>query len=153
MHQSTPLKLLWLLRLNAASRSSIKPSLRFFCFFFVILYVLCFQRQSLFDFYLPHPLHAPDLAISDFYLFPNLKTNLCGRIFENGEGVIDAVEEFLGDQEEGFYFLKGKANRNIVRESASRQREIVLRNDGIVSAVGHFQNTGAENVLLFPRKL
>ena len=63
-----------------------------------------FPKAILFDFYLPHPLHAPDLAISDFYLFPNLKTNLRGRIFGSGEGVIDAVEEFLGDQEEGLYF-------------------------------------------------
>ena len=31
---------------------------------------------------LPHPLYSPDLATSDFYLFPNLKTNLHGRTFE-----------------------------------------------------------------------
>ena len=28
---------------------------------------------------LPHPLYSPDLALSDFCLFPYLKTNLCGR--------------------------------------------------------------------------
>ena len=35
---------------------------------------------------------------------PNLKTNLHGRNFASNEGIIDAVNEYLGDQEEGFYF-------------------------------------------------
>ena len=41
---------------------------------------------------------------SDFYLFPKLKTNLRGRNFRSNEGVIDAVNEYLGDQDEDFYF-------------------------------------------------
>ena len=53
---------------------------------------------------LPHLLYSPDLAPSDFYLFPNLKTNLRGRNFGSNEGVIDAVNEFLGNQDEDFYF-------------------------------------------------
>ena len=52
----------------------------------------------------PHPPYSPDLASSDFYLFPNLKTNLRGRNFGSNEGVIDAVDEYLGDQEDAFYF-------------------------------------------------
>ena len=55
---------------------------------------------------LPYPPYSPDLASSGFYLFPNLKTNFHGRNFGNNEGVIYAVDEYLGDQEEGFY-LKG----------------------------------------------
>ena len=43
-------------------------------------------------------LYSPDLAYSDFCLFRNLKTNLCG----SNEGIIDAIDEYLGDQEEGF---------------------------------------------------
>ena len=53
---------------------------------------------------LPHPPYSPDLAPSDFYLFPKLKTNLRGRNFGSNEGVIDAVNEYLGDQDEDFYF-------------------------------------------------
>ena len=53
---------------------------------------------------LPQPLFSPYLALSDFYLFPTLKTNLHGRNFGSNEGVIDAVDEYFGDQEEGFYF-------------------------------------------------
>ena len=37
-------------------------------------------------------------------MFPNLKTNLSGRNFGSNEGTIDAVAEYLGEQEEGFYF-------------------------------------------------
>ena len=45
---------------------------------------------------LPHPPYSPDLAPSEFYLFPNLKTNIHGRNFRSNEGVIDAVNEYLG---------------------------------------------------------
>ena len=44
---------------------------------------------------LPHSLYAPDLAPSDFCLFPNLKTNLCGRNFGSTIGIIDAVDEYF----------------------------------------------------------
>ena len=53
---------------------------------------------------LPHPLYSPDLAPSDFCLFPKLKSNLSSRTFRSNEGVIDAVNEYLGDQHEDFYF-------------------------------------------------
>jgi histone-lysine N-methyltransferase SETMAR len=38
---------------------------------------------------LPHTPYSPDLAPSDFYLFPKLKTKLCGRRFGSNESVID----------------------------------------------------------------
>ena len=53
---------------------------------------------------LPHPMYSPDLAPSDFYLFNKLKTSPCGRNFGSNEGLIDAVNEYLGDQDEDFYF-------------------------------------------------
>ena len=53
---------------------------------------------------LPHPPYSPDLAPPYFSLFPNMKTNLHCRNFGSNEGVIDAVDEYLGDREEGFYF-------------------------------------------------
>ena len=52
---------------------------------------------------LPHATYYPDLVPSDFYLFTNLKTNLCGRNFGSNESIIDTVD-YLRDQEEGFYF-------------------------------------------------
>ena len=53
---------------------------------------------------LSHPLSSPDLLTSDIYLFPNQKTNFRGRNFGSNENVMGAVDEYLGDQEEGFYF-------------------------------------------------
>ena len=40
---------------------------------------------------------------------------------------------------------------NSVGESASRQREIILRNNGPILALGHSQSTEAETVLIVPR--
>ena len=52
---------------------------------------------------LPHPLYSPDLALLDFCLFQNLKTNLGGRNLGSSEGIIDAVDEYLKNQKDGFY--------------------------------------------------
>lgn len=52
---------------------------------------------------LPHPPYSPDLAPSDFYLFPKLKTKLRGRRFGSNEDVMEAVNQFLEDQNREFY--------------------------------------------------
>jgi hypothetical protein len=52
------------------------------------------------DFYLLPKLKAP----SDFYLLPKLKTKIRGRRFGSNEGVIEAVNDFLVDQNTEFYF-------------------------------------------------
>jgi hypothetical protein len=53
---------------------------------------------------LPFTPYSPDLAPSDFYLFPKLKTKLHGRRFGSNEGVIEAVNEFF--DVEGNYIEK-----------------------------------------------
>ena len=78
----------------------------------------------------------------------SLKINILGRNF-GSKGVIGAVNEYLGDQEEGFYF-EGISNLYSIGESASRQREIILRNNGTTSALGHSQSTGVQNFLIVP---
>jgi hypothetical protein len=40
---------------------------------------------------LPHSQYSMDLATSDFYLFPKLKTKLRGRRLGSNEGVMEAV--------------------------------------------------------------
>lgn len=50
-----------------------------------------------------HPPYSPDLAPSDFYLFPRLKEHLRGQKFDDGDGVIAAVQEFLEGQDEDFF--------------------------------------------------
>ena len=46
--------------------------------------------------------------------------------------------------------LKSLANWNSVGENASKQREIILRNNGTISALGHSQSTGVEKFLIVP---
>ena len=53
---------------------------------------------------LPHPPYSPDMAPSDFYLFQKLKSHLLGTYYGSNEGVIEAVNEYLEDQEKAFYF-------------------------------------------------
>ena len=53
---------------------------------------------------LPHPPYSPDMAPSDFYLFPKLKFHLRDTQYGSNEDVIEAVNEYLGDQEKAFYF-------------------------------------------------
>ena len=48
---------------------------------------------------LSHPPYSPDMAPSDFYLFPKLKSNLRGTQFGSNEGIIAAVNEYLEDQD------------------------------------------------------
>ena len=53
---------------------------------------------------LPHPPNSRDMAPSAYYLFPKLKSQLRGTQYGCNECVIEAVNEYLGDQENAFYF-------------------------------------------------
>ena len=44
---------------------------------------------------LQHPPYSPDLAPSDYFLFPKLKENFRGRRFSSDSDVIQAVEDFF----------------------------------------------------------
>ena len=50
---------------------------------------------------LPHPPYSPDMAPSDVYLFPKLKSHIRGTQFKSNKYIIN---EYLGDQEKAFYF-------------------------------------------------
>jgi histone-lysine N-methyltransferase SETMAR len=54
---------------------------------------------------LSHPPYSPDLAPSDFHLFPNLKKHLRGKRFSNNEELKLETEQWLSDQNEDFYSL------------------------------------------------
>jgi histone-lysine N-methyltransferase SETMAR len=51
-----------------------------------------------------HPPYSPDLAPSDYYLFPKLKKHLKGAKFSTNNEVICAVENWFADQDTGFFF-------------------------------------------------
>jgi len=46
---------------------------------------------------LEHPRYSPDLAPSDFYLFPKLKNFLAGQRFSLNQEAIAAVEGYFAD--------------------------------------------------------
>ena len=59
------------------------------------------------------PPHSPDLAPSDYFLFPNLKKHLAGKRYENDDDIISAIENFFEGQEENFHATKIRALQHI----------------------------------------
>jgi len=49
---------------------------------------------------LEHPPYSPDLAPSDFYLFPELKLFLAGQRFSSNQEATAAVEGYFAEYEE-----------------------------------------------------
>ena len=47
---------------------------------------------------LPHPPYSPDLAPSDFHLFPSMKSFLKGKYFSSDESLIFEVKTWLQAQ-------------------------------------------------------
>ncbi|KAL1474652.1 hypothetical protein MTO96_020541 [Rhipicephalus appendiculatus] len=52
---------------------------------------------------LPHPPYSPDLAPSDFHLFPTMKSYLKGKHFPDDETLISEVTTWLLEQPVDFY--------------------------------------------------
>lgn len=46
---------------------------------------------------LPHPPYSPDLAPSDYFLFPNLKKWLGGKRFDSNDEVISQTRAYFED--------------------------------------------------------
>ena len=53
---------------------------------------------------LRHPTYSPDLALSDFFLFPEMKRNLKGRRFKDQTEIRRVSEDWLLAQSPHFYF-------------------------------------------------
>lgn len=60
-----------------------------------------------------HPPYSPDLAPSDFHLFRLLKDSLRGRVFKSDEDVIQAINEWIQEQEQTLFLngIKGLEHR------------------------------------------
>ena len=52
---------------------------------------------------IPHPAYLPDLAPSDFFLFPNLKKDIRRLYFQSDEEVVRAVEEWVNGKDPDFF--------------------------------------------------
>ena len=48
---------------------------------------------------IPYPVYSPDLAPSDFFLFPNLKEHIHGCHFRSDEEVVTAVKEWVNGKD------------------------------------------------------
>jgi len=57
-----------------------------------------------------HPPYSPDLAPSDYHLFPHLKNFLGGQRFDDDHDLKDAVQKWLTSQAATFY-EEGKQKR------------------------------------------
>ena len=53
--------------------------------------------------FIPHPAYSPDLAPSDFFLFPNLRKDNRGRHLRSDEEVVTAVEEWVNGKDHDFF--------------------------------------------------
>ena len=51
---------------------------------------------------MPHPAYSPDLAPSDFFLFPNLKKDIRGCHFWSDKKVTTTVEEWVNGKDPDF---------------------------------------------------
>ena len=52
---------------------------------------------------IPHPAYSPDLAPSNFFLFPNLKKDIRGCHFRSDEAVVKAVAEWVDGKDPDFF--------------------------------------------------
>ncbi|CAI9733412.1 Hypothetical predicted protein [Octopus vulgaris] len=50
-----------------------------------------------------HPPCSPDLAPSDYYLFPNMKKHLAGKQHRSDDDVMCAVDDFFNQRDESFF--------------------------------------------------
>jgi len=68
---------------------------------------------------LDHPPYSPDLAPSDYHLFPVLKKQLKWRNFSSDEEVIAAAETWLDGQPSEFFWVAWKSLSNGLRSVLS----------------------------------
>jgi len=68
---------------------------------------------------LDHPPYSPDLAPSDYHVFPALKKQLKVRHFSSDAEVIAAAETWLGGQSSEFFLVACKSYSNGLRSVLS----------------------------------
>ena len=50
-----------------------------------------------------HPAYSPDRAPSNFFLFPDLKKDICGLHFPSDEEVVTAIDEWVNRKDPDFF--------------------------------------------------
>jgi len=74
---------------------------------------------------LDHPPYSPDLAPSDYHLFPGLKKHLKGHHFSFNVEVIAATETWLDGQPSEFFFIGLQKLEQWARKCTELRREYV----------------------------
>ena len=77
-----------------------------------------------------HPAYSPDLAPSDFFLFPNLKKDIRGLHFRSNEKVVTAAEEWVNGKDpdlfsSGLMALEHRWSKCITLEGNNIEKEEV----------------------------
>ena len=75
-----------------------------------------------------HPAYSLDLAPSDYFLFPNLKNDICRCHFRSSGEVVVAVEEWVRDKDSGFFSsglmaLEHRWSKYIILEGSYMEKE------------------------------
>ena len=71
-----------------------------------------------------HPPYSPDLAPSDYFLFPNIKNYFAAEQYRTDD-VISAVEDFFEDQDESFYTTGIQALQHLWKKCVDRRGDYV----------------------------
>ena len=79
---------------------------------------------------IPHPAYSPDLASSDFFLFPKMKKDIRGLHFRSDEEVVTAVEEWVNRKNPDFFSsglmaLEHRWSKCIIQEGNYTEKEEV----------------------------
>ena len=79
---------------------------------------------------IPHPAYLSDPAPTDFFLFPNLKKDICGLHFWSDEEVVMAVEEWINRKDpdlfsSGLMALEHRWSKCITLEGNNIEKEEV----------------------------
>ncbi|KAJ7335020.1 hypothetical protein JRQ81_012961 [Phrynocephalus forsythii] len=77
---------------------------------------------------LQHPPYSPDLAPSDFFLFPKMKKPLHGWRFDDRENVIFEVEQWFSSKAEDFYKEGLKEVKKCWQKCVTLQGDYVEKN-------------------------
>ena len=72
---------------------------------------------------LDHPPYSPDLAPSNYFQFPNMKTHVAERLYRSDEEVKVAVEEVFRKKDGDFYIIGIQRFQHRLRKCVDRKRD------------------------------
>ena len=99
-----------------------------------------------------HPPYSPDLAPSEFHLFPKLKIAISGTHFQSNDDVINAVDDFLNGQEKNFFKSGTEALKHRWQKCIDTEGDYVEKLCNRFAKI-HILQYEAHNISISPRSL